>query len=126
MRSRCRVSAQLCSAVLAKPSPGSTMIRSAATPAAQRLVDPARQLVAHVGDHVAVGGQRLHVGGVPAPVHEHVRAAGVGDHAAHVRVGQPAGDVVDDRGPGLERGRGDRGAGGVDTGRHAGRGQRRR
>ena len=36
---------------------------------------------AHLGDHVVVVGQRVHVGAVPAPVHQDPRHPGVGDHA---------------------------------------------
>ena len=49
-------------------------------------------------------------------IHGH---AGVGDDLGHVRIGQAAGDVVDERRAGVERGRGHRGPGRVDAGRDA-------
>ena len=43
-----------------------------------------------------------------AIVHQHGRRAVVGDDARHFRVALKAPHVVDDRRPGLDRGRGDR------------------
>ena len=94
-------------------------IRSGGHPGGDRVVDPPAQLVADLGDHVVVVGQVGHPAGVPAPVHQDPRAAGVGDDLGHVRVGEAAGDVVDHDGAGLQRGRGDAGPGGVDAHRHA-------
>ena len=80
---------------------------------AQRL-DPGRQLGAHLGDDVGVVGPRLHVVGVAAPVHDDEGSPARRDEVRHLRVGQAPAHVVDDRGPGLEGGRGDARPHGVD------------
>lgn len=92
-------------------------------PRAERVVDALGQFGPDVGDHVAVDGQLAHGTRVPAPVHEHPRAAGVTHDPGHVRVGQPAGDVVDHRRTGGQGRLGDPGPGRVDADRHARGGQ---
>ena len=50
-------------------------------------------------------------------MHRDERHAALGDQRGHLGVGQAAADVVDERGPGLQRGGGDLGAHGVDRDR---------
>ena len=69
-----RSSAQLCSAFLANPRPGSSTMADSRDAGRHRGVDPVQQLGPHIGDHVVVARQRVHVGAVPAPVHQDPRA----------------------------------------------------
>ena len=67
------------------------------TPARTAASTPASSSVAHLGDHVAVGGHLVRpVAADRPPVHQHPRHLGVGDHPRHVRVGPATGHVVDD------------------------------
>ncbi len=92
-----RSSAQLCSPVLANPRPGSMIRLAGSTPAATAASTAGEQLVAHFGDHVAVGRRVVRAGGGDrAPVHQHPRHLGVGEQRRHVRVGTATGHVVDD------------------------------
>ena len=95
-----RSSDQLCSAVLAKPSPGSSTM--ATRPPRPPRAAPTRpqQFAPHIGDDVVVGRQGVHVGAVATPVHQDPRHAGVGDDGRHLRVGQTARHVVHDPRPG--------------------------
>ena len=113
-------SAQLCCAVLAKPRPGIDDQLRRVDARGHRGVDAGQQFVAHLGDHVAVGGHLVRsVGADRAPVHQHPRHSGVGDHAGHVRVGAAAGHVVDDLRAVLQRRPRDLGVHGVDADRDA-------
>ena len=68
-------------------------------------VDAGRELVAHLGDHVAVVGEGVHAVGVPAPVHgDVVRRRVSATMRRHRGIGEAAGDVVDDLGARLDRG----------------------
>ncbi len=69
---RAASSAQLWSAFLAKPRPGSSTRRSSVEPRAEQRVTPRGQLAAYVLDDVVVDGPRLHLGAVAAPVHRDV------------------------------------------------------
>ena len=67
------------------------------------------ELGAHVGDDVAVARRARPCVGVAAPVHGDVaRRRSRPTTRGHHRVGEPAGDVVDDRRAGLDRGDGGR------------------
>ena len=113
-----RSSAQLCSAVLAKPSPGSMITLAGSTPAAHRRVHAGHQFVAHLGDDVAVGRRVVRAGRADgAPVHQHPRHLRVGEQRRHVRVGAATGHVVDDPGAVLQRGPRHLGVHGVDADR---------
>ena len=67
---------QLCSAVFAKPRPGSTMMLVRVDPGRERRVGPLAQLRADLGDDVVVGRELGHLARVAAPVHQDPRAAG--------------------------------------------------
>ena len=122
-RSRPASSAQLCSAFLANPRPGVEHQLLRGDPGGDASSTRAISSRADLGDDVAVPRRGVHLAAVPAPVHQHPGHAGLGDQLGHVRVGQPAADVVDEHGAGRERRLGDRGPGGVDAGAHAGGGQ---
>src|SRR4029453_2689719 len=55
--------------------------------------------------------------------HEDPGTAGRGHHRGHLRIGEAAGDVVDDGRAGRQGGGRDLGPGGIDADRYAGRGQ---
>ena len=117
MRSRPARRARSCSGCLAKPRPGSTTIRSAATPAARAASTRCAQLPPHVGDHVVVRGLGVHVAAVATAVHEHPGDAGIRDDAGHGGVGEAAADVVHHDGARRDGGRRHPRPGGVDADR---------
>ena len=100
-------------------------MRSASTPASTSAVDPAGELVAHVGDDVVVDGELLHPVARAAPVHGDVGTRASADEPAIAGVGQAAADVVDEHRAGGERRVGDLGAHGVDADDDPGGGERR-
>ncbi len=84
-------------------------------PRREQRLDARGELVAHVRHDVVVVLERVHDVRVAPPVHAHVRDAGAGDDLGHRRVGEAAGDVVDDPGAGLDGALGDDGARRVDA-----------
>src|SRR5690606_6183216 len=67
-----------------------------------RLADALAQLSCDLTGCPAVLRVRVHVAGMTAPVADGEVGAGLGDGRAHVRVGEAAGDVVDDAGAGAD------------------------
>ena len=112
-----RSSAQLCSACLANPRPGSSTTRSRRDAGGDERVDALGQLAHDVGDDVVVDARgRCMSVAVPAPVHRDVRRRRARrPRRSMLGVGQAAADVVDERGAGLDRRRGDLGAHRVDA-----------
>ena len=108
-----RVSSRLCRVFLFRSCPGSRTIRSSATPAVARHLDPVGQERLHLVDDVVVAR--------PAQVRPR-RGEAVGDHDRRVGPATTSASsgsrrplrVVDDEGPGLQRPAGDLGTVGVD------------
>ena len=97
-----RTSSRFWSAVLPKPIPGSTQIRSSPIP----LFDGERKALLeegqHIGDDVVVMRSDLHRPRRALHVHETDERVSVSDDRGHVRVVAQGGDVVDEDGPQLE------------------------
>ena len=92
-------SAQLCCAVLAKPSPGSMISFGRIDAGGHRGVDAGQQLgrAPRRPRRGSAGTSCGPVGRHRPPVHQHPRHVGLGQQRRHGRVGAAAGHVVDDR-----------------------------
>src|SRR5690606_18404053 len=77
--------------------------------------DAVFEFFAHGAHDVGVGGELVHGGGLPAPVHGYVVEAAFGGDPAHPFVCEAAGDVVDDGDAGFDGGFGGGAAHGVDA-----------
>ena len=123
--SRRASSSRLCSTVLPKPMPGSTMIRSRAMPARERGATRSRQERRDLGDDVVVARRALHRRGLTPHVHQAAAGAALGDERRQARGGAERRDVVDEARAGVQRGARDLELGGVDRDRGAARRPRR-
>ena len=92
-------------------------------PGRHRDLDPLGEERLDVVDDVVVGRVLLHRPRVPGMCIRTTPALALGAQRRHLRVAAQRGDVVDDRGPGVERRLGDRGLRGVDRDRRPDAGQ---
>ena len=112
--------------VLPKPMPGSSQIRSRATPAAMAASARAGQEGRDLGHHVVVARLGLHGARLALHVHQHHLAAELGGDGQAVRRTAQRGDVVPDRRAGRDGGAGHGGLHGVDGDRDVALGADRR
>ena len=83
-------------------------------PRRQGPVGGAQQVLAHLGDHIAVGGQGVHRLAVATAVHQHAGAVGGRHHRQQGGIAPAGADIVDPVGPGRQGRFGHRGEKGVD------------
>ena len=102
---------------LAEPDPGVDPDPLLGDPRGERRLDPLGEERPDLVDDVVVGGVALHGARAAPHVHQDQPALALGAEAREIGLGAQGRDVVDDRGPGVERRPGDLDLGGVDRDR---------